>query len=144
MTLSQTIVCPHCSAVNRVSASKPALNAKCGKCKAPLFSGVPAELTDASFAKMIAKTSIPIVVDFWAPWCGPCKMMGPEFSKAAQALEPKVRFAKLNTQDHQVTASKYRIQGIPNMILFKEGKPAAQQAGAMRQDQIISWIEANL
>jgi len=144
MPKTNQIVCPHCQAVNRVPAAKSARAAKCGKCKRPLFAGTPAELTDQTFAKMIAKTDVPVVVDFWAPWCGPCKMMGPEFAKAAQQLEPKIRFAKLNTQDHQLTASKYRIQGIPNMILFKNGVPVAQQAGALQAEQIKSWLESKI
>ena len=138
------IVCPNCGAVNRVAKDKPASTAKCGKCKAKLFSGHPVDLTDANFAKVITKTSIPVVVDFWAPWCGPCKMMGPEFAKAATALEPAVRFVKLNTQDHQNTAVKYKIQGIPAMIIFKNGQPVAHLAGARRADEIKSWIESNI
>ena len=144
MSKPSQIVCPSCQATNRLPASKMPRVAKCGKCKLPLFSGVPADLTDQTFSKMITKTDIPVVVDFWAPWCGPCKMMGPEFAKAAQELEPKIRFAKLNTQDHQLTANKYRIQGIPNMILFKSGAPIAQKAGALQTVQIKSWLESNL
>lgn len=106
--------------------------------------GHPVDLTDANFARFIAKTSIPVVVDFWAPWCGPCKMMGPEFAKAASAMEPNVRFVKLNTQDHQNTAAKYKIQGIPAMILFKDGQAVAHLAGVRRSGEIKSWIESNI
>ena len=148
MTNTQTakhqIVCPNCAAINRVPTNKSVSKAKCGKCQSKLMDGQPAELTDANFAKFIAKTSIPVVVDFWAPWCGPCKMMGPEFSKAATQMEPAVRFVKLNTQDHQNTATKYKIQGIPAMILFKSGQPVAHLAGARRVDEIKSWIESNM
>ena len=138
------IVCPNCLAVNRIPESKPAQTARCGKCKFQLFTGQPIDLTDANFDKFTAKTSIPVVVDFWAPWCGPCKMMSPEFSKAASKMEPNVRFVKLNTQDHQNTAAKYKIQGIPAMILFKNGQSVAHLAGVRRANEIKSWIEGNI
>lgn len=144
MSNSKQIVCPHCHAVNRIPGERPMAQAKCGKCKDKLFSGAPAELTDRTFRKAISKSDIPVVVDFWAPWCGPCKMMGPEFAKAAGDMEPKVRFAKLNTQDNQQIAVQYRIQSIPNLALFKGGQLAAQQPGAMSADQIKAWIEAHL
>ncbi|HHI89187.1 MAG TPA: thioredoxin TrxC [Hellea balneolensis] len=144
MSKTNQIVCPHCMAVNRIPANKPATSAKCGKCKKPLFGDHPAELTDATFDKFVSKTSVPVVVDFWAPWCGPCKMMAPEYAKAAKAVEPKARFAKLNTQDNQHTATKHRIQGIPALIIFKNGQPVAHLAGARPAGEIRSWVESNI
>ncbi len=138
------IVCPHCTAINRVASAKPADKAKCGKCKKPLFEGQPVELNDGNFAKFISKNDIPVVVDFWAPWCGPCKMMGPEFAKAAQEVEPKARFAKLNTQDNQITANNNRISGIPALIIFKNGQPVAHLAGARPASEIKAWVESEI
>ena len=134
------IVCPHCVAVNRVPPEKPASEARCGKCHQPLFSGQPAELTAATFDKTITRTGIPVVVDFWAEWCGPCKMMAPEFRKAAQALEPAVRFAKLDTEAAQAQAAAHGIRSIPTMILFKDGREVARQSGAMSAGQIVQWV----
>jgi thioredoxin 2 len=134
------IVCPSCAAVNRVAAGKPATEAKCGKCHESLFSGHPTALTDQNFAKHVTRNSIPVVVDFWADWCGPCKTMAPEFEKAARALEPEVRFAKLDTEAAQHSAAQLNIRSIPTMILFQGGREVARQSGAMPAGHIIQWV----
>ena len=144
MSDTKQIVCPKCGATNRLPAGKPALEAKCGKCGEKLFSGTPAILTDANFNKTITRSSIPVVVDFWAEWCGPCKMMAPEFAKAAARLEPQVRMAKLNTETAQATAAQYGIRSIPTLMIFKDGKVAAQQPGAMPAAQIEQWVRAHI
>ena len=143
MTMSE-IVCPTCSAVNRVPADKSPLEAKCGKCHRALFDGHPVVLTSANFVKHLSRSSIPLVVDFWAEWCGPCKMMAPEFARAAAALEPQVRFGKLDTEAAQNEAAAHGIRSIPTMILFKDGLEAARQSGAMPAGQIIQWLRQNL
>lgn len=144
MSASSHIVCPHCAATNRIPAARLADGPKCGKCKKPLFNAAPVELTDQTFQKHISKSDIPVVVDFWASWCGPCQMMAPEFKKAAAQLEPRVRFAKLDTENNQRTAAQFGIRSIPTMILYKKGKQIAQQAGAMNAAQIVQWVQANL
>ena len=138
------IVCPHCSAVNRVPAEKPANDAKCGKCRQSLFDGHPVALDDQTFAKHLTRTTSPGVVDFWADWCGPCKMMAPEFEKAARTLEPAVRFAKLDTERAQDSAAKLGIRSIPTIILFHEGREVARQSGAMPAGHIVQWVRESL
>lgn len=144
MSMSSHIVCTQCTATNRIPNDRLQDNPKCGKCKQPLFMGVPVELTDQTFQKHISKNDIPVVVDFWASWCGPCKMMAPEFKKAAETLEPSVRFAKLDTENNQQTAAQFGIRSIPTMILYRNGKQVAQQAGAMSAVQISQWVQSHL
>ena len=143
MSNKTQIVCSHCMAVNRIPSERIGDNPKCGKCKESLFSGRPLGLTDTNFAKVIAKCDLPVVVDFWADWCGPCKMMGPSFEAAAKQLEPNVILAKVNTQLAEQTAARFGIRSIPSVLMFKNGKEVARQAGAMDLQQILQWVNAN-
>ncbi len=138
------IVCPSCAAVNRLPADRLAEKARCGSCKQPLFAGHPAEASGAMFEKQVARSSVPVVVDVWAPWCGPCRMMAPAFEQAAKELEPRVRFLKLNSDEEQQAAGRLGIRGIPTMILYAGGREVARQSGAMSAGQITGWIRQHL
>ncbi len=137
---SRLFVCPHCDAVNRVPASKPAAEAKCGVCHKPLFSGHPFAATTASFAKHIGRNDVPVVVDFWAEWCGPCKMMAPVFERVAAETEPEMRFLKVDTEREPQLAAHYGIRGIPTLMVFHRGKIVAQRAGAMDAGSLRAWL----
>jgi thioredoxin 2 len=134
------IVCPHCDGVNRIPAGKPSAAAKCGVCHKPLFEGHAVPVTATSFDKHIARNDIPVVVDFWADWCAPCKAFAPIFERAAAEMEPGVRFLKVDTEAAPELAGRYGIRGIPTLMLFRNGAVAGQQAGAMDAASLRQWL----
>jgi len=142
MTESVHIVCPHCQSINRAPAAKLHDQPKCGQCHRPLFMGEPIELTTATFARHAQRNDIPLLVDFWAPWCGPCKMMAPQFQQAARLLEPKVRLAKVNTEAEPQLAAQFGIRSIPTLALLRGGQEVARQVGAMGAQEIVRWVSS--
>jgi len=138
------LVCPHCHAINRIPSERLAQHPRCGQCKGALFSGHPVELTGDYFQRHISRNDIPVVVDFWAAWCGPCKMMAPAYTQAAVKLEPRARLTKLNTEHEQGIASQFNIRSIPTLIIFKGGNELARQSGAMSAANIIQWVSSYL
>lgn len=147
MTMGLNIVCPSCGAVNRAPQARLAAGARpvCGRCKDEIFKGKPTDIETAeAFDRMIDRNDIPVVVDFWADWCGPCKMMAPHFATATRDMEPQMRFAKLDTEALPDVAARFNIRGIPTMILFHGGREVARQSGAMDAASIEHWIAGKL
>ncbi|OLO03895.1 thioredoxin TrxC [Salinicola socius] len=138
------LVCPHCHAVNRVASARLNENPNCGRCHNALFSGAPLALDSANFDRFVSRSGLPILVDFWADWCGPCKAMAPGFAQAAKTLEPNIILAKLDTEAATDIASRFGIRSIPTLILFRDGREIARQAGAMGQSDIVDWTRRQL
>jgi thioredoxin 2 len=135
------IVCPHCDAVNRVAADRLAEQPVCGKCSHALFAGKPLDVNSEQFNKHISRNDVPVLVDFWAAWCGPCKMMAPAYQQAAQRLEPNMRLLKVDTEASQDLSARFNIRSIPTLALFAGGREVARQAGAMDAGSIVTWAQ---
>lgn len=137
-------LCPHCLTANRIDADRLHEHPKCGKCRNPIYTQAPINVSDSQFAHWVNKESLPLVVDFWAPWCGPCQSFAPGFAKAAQELEPIARFLKVDTEQAQGVAAQYGIRSIPTLMIFKNGQITAQQAGALPYPQFLQWLHSHL
>jgi len=138
------IVCPHCDSINRVPVGRLDDGAQCGKCRRPLFTRHPLVLDEARFRRHAERSDIPLLIDFWAPWCAPCRMMAPAFEQAAMQLEPGLRLVKVNTEEAQHLGARFGIRSIPTLMLMRGGREIARQAGAMDARGIVQWTRQQL
>lgn len=140
MTELVHLTCPSCHTGNRIPAERIDQSPQCGRCKAPLFQGQPIEAGTSTLPSILANTDMPIVIDFWAPWCGPCKAFAPIFSDAAKTLEPNIRFVKVNTEAEPQLGAQFGIRSIPTLAIFHRGQELARQSGAMHGGQLRQWL----
>ncbi|HEU0195894.1 MAG TPA: thioredoxin TrxC [Nevskiaceae bacterium] len=142
MAGSLHVVCPHCAAVNRTPAGRLAAGPVCGQCHKPLFIAHPVEVDAAGFERQLRRSDVPLLVDFWAPWCGPCRIMAPYFVEAAGQLEPQFRLLKVDTEANPALGARYAIRSIPTLALFRGGQEVARQAGALMAAGIVQWARS--
>ena len=135
------VVCAHCLATNRVPAARLGADPRCGKCQEPLFEGYPAELTDASFERTISRSDLPVVVDFWAEWCGPCKMIAPILDEIAEEYGDRIKVAKMDIDSNPATPRQFNIRGIPTLMIFRDGKVQSMKVGALTKGQLKTFVE---
>ncbi|WP_374447041.1 thioredoxin TrxC [Stella sp.] len=144
MDAVQNVVCPHCAATNRIAAGRDPLAGRCGACKAPLFDGHPVDAGAEMYERQVARSDVPVLVDVWAPWCGPCRTMAPALVEASARLEPKVRIIKLNSEAEPDITRRIGIRAVPTMILFRGGRELGRVSGAMGARQIVDWVGSQL